>query len=376
MKKLIYFPIVVLVVACGSNNTLEAKKKQLAEYNTQMETLKKDIANLEKEIAKMDTSQVIKNPKLVTVSAVEAGSFNHYIDLQGTVEAHEDIAVMPGIPGIVTAVYVKEGDLVSKGQVLGETDNRAMRESLAQLRTTLELAKTTYEKQERLWNQKIGSEIQFLQAKTQYESLTKSIESMEAQIDMTRMKAPIAGIIDQVNVKVGEYAAPGMLGAFNVVNFNRMKVTAKAADSYIQKIKVGDPVKIQLNDIGKTIESKISFVSKVVNPMSRTFLVEIELGKTESNVRPNMFASLSINDETADSVIAVSSNIVQKDASEQQYVFVASGNDKNMNARKRMVSTGISYGNQVVVTEGLNPGDKIITSGYSEIVDGQSITLK
>ncbi|MCB0819226.1 MAG: efflux RND transporter periplasmic adaptor subunit [Bacteroidetes bacterium] len=376
MKKLIYFPLVMLVVACGSKNSLEAKKKQLAEYNTQMETLKKDIADLEKEIAKMDTSQVIKNPKLVTVSAIEAGSFSHYIDLQGTVEAHEDIAVMPGMPGIVTAVYVKEGDLVSKGQVLGETDNRAMRESLAQLRTTLELAKTTYEKQERLWNQKIGSEIQYLQAKTQYESLTKSIESMEAQIDMTRMKAPIAGIIDQVNVKVGEYAAPGMMGAFNVVNFNRMKVTAKAADSYIQKIKVGDPVKIQLNDIGKTIESKISFVSKVVNPMSRTFLVEIELGKTESNVRPNMFASLSINDETADSVIAVSSNMVQKDANEQQYVFVASGNDKNMNAKKRLVSTGISYGDQVVITEGLNPGDKIITSGYSEIVDGQSITLK
>ncbi|MEZ5173582.1 MAG: efflux RND transporter periplasmic adaptor subunit [Bacteroidia bacterium] len=376
MKKLIYFPLVMLVVACGSKNSLEAKKKQLAEYNTQMETLKKDIADLEKEIAKMDTSQVIKNPKLVTVSAIEAGSFSHYIDLQGTVEAHEDIAVMPGMPGIVTAVYVKEGDLVSKGQVLGETDNRAMRESLAQLRTTLELAKTTYEKQERLWNQKIGSEIQYLQAKTQYESLTKSIESMEAQIDMTRMKAPIAGIIDQVNVKVGEYAAPGMMGAFNVVNFNRMKVTAKAADSYIQKIKVGDPVKIQLNDIRKTIESKISFVSKVVNPMSRTFLVEIELGKTESNVRPNMFASLSINDETADSVIAVSSNMVQKDANEQQYVFVASGNDKNMNAKKRLVSTGISYGDQVVITEGLNPGDKIITSGYSEIVDGQSITLK
>lgn len=376
MKKLIYLPILLLAVACGSKETLEAKKKQLADYNTQLETLKQQIAGLEKEIALMDTSTVIKNPKLVTIASVEPTEFKHFIDIQGTVESHENVAVQPGMPGVVTAVFVKEGDQVSKGQILGETDNRAMKESLAQLQTNLDLAKTAFEKQQRLWNQKIGSEMQFLQAKTQYESLKKSIESMEAQIDMTRMKAPISGVVDQVNVKVGEYAAPGMFGAFNVVNFNRMKVTAKVADSYIQKIKVGDPVKITLNDIGTSLESKVSFVSKVVNPMSRTFLIEIELGKTESNIRPNMFATLSINDETRSNAIAVTSNLVQKDADGRNYILLAAGNKDQMTAQKRMVATDISYGDKVIISEGLQAGDKLITSGYTEVVDGQLISLK
>jgi RND family efflux transporter MFP subunit len=376
MKKLIYFPLFLLLAGCGSQESLESKKQQLADYNTQLETLKKQITDLEKEIAKLDTSKVVKNPKLVTIMAVEPSQFKHYVDIQGTVESHENVSVQPGMPGVVTAVYVKEGDVVSKGQLLGETDNRAMKEGLAQLQTNLDLAKITFEKQQRLWNQKIGSEIQYLQAKTQYESLQKSIESMQAQIDMTRMKAPISGAIDQVNVKVGEYAAPGIMGAFNVVNFNRMKVTAKVADSYIKKIKVGDPVMVTLTDIGQTIESKISYVSKVVNPMSRTFLIEIELGKTESNIRPNMFATLSINDEVRDSVIAVPSNLVQKDADGKNYMILASGSKESMKAQKRMVMTDISYGDKVIIAEGLGAGDQLITSGYQEVVDGQTITLK
>ena len=376
MKKYIYISFMLLIAACSAGDSLDAKKAQLASLNTQLEETKQQISALEKEIALLDTSEIIRKPKLISTMLVEPSPFNHYIDVQGIIESEENISVQPGMPGVVTAVYVKEGDFVSQGQLLGETDNRAMKENIAQLQTNLDFAKSTYEKQQRLWNQKIGSEIQYLQAKTQYESLQNSIEALKAQLEMTRMKAPISGSVDQVNVKVGEYAAPGIMGAFNVVNFNKMKVTAKVADSYIDKVKTGNPVKIYLSDLNKTVEGKITFVSKVVNSMSRTFLVEIALGKTENNIRPNMLANLSINDERLDSVIVIPSNLVQKDSDGNNYVITAQGKNEQMKALKVSVKTGLSYGDKVVINEGLEPMTKLVTSGYQEVVNGQAITVQ
>jgi membrane fusion protein, multidrug efflux system len=376
MKKYIYISFMLLIAACSAGDSLDAKKAQLASLNTQLEETKQQISALEKEIALLDTSEIIRKPKLISTMLVEPSPFNHYIDVQGIIESEENISVQPGMPGVVTTVYVKEGDFVSQGQLLGETDNRAMKENIAQLQTNLDFAKSTYEKQQRLWNQKIGSEIQYLQAKTQYESLQNSIEALKAQLEMTRMKAPISGSVDQVNVKVGEYAAPGIMGAFNVVNFNKMKVTAKVADSYIDKVKTGNPVKIYLSDLNKTVEGKITFVSKVVNSMSRTFLVEIALGKTENNIRPNMLANLSINDERLDSVIVIPSNLVQKDSDGNNYVITAQGKNEQMKALKVSVKTGLSYGDKVVINEGLEPMTKLVTSGYQEVVNGQAITVQ
>ena len=376
MKKYIYISFMLLIAACSAGDSLDAKKAQLASLNTQLEETKQQISALEKEIALLDTSEIIRKPKLISTMLVEPSPFNHYIDVQGIIESEENISVQPGMPGVVTAVYVKEGDFVSQGQLLGETDNRAMKENIAQLQTNLDFAKSTYEKQQRLWNQKIGSEIQYLQAKTQYESLQNSIEALKAQLEMTRMKAPISGSVDQVNVKVGEYAAPGIMGAFNVVNFNKMKVTAKVADSYIDKVKTGNPVKIYLSDLNKTVEGKITFVSKVVNSMSRTFLVEIALGKTENNIRPNMLANFSINDERLDSVIVIPSNLVQKDSDGNNYVITAQGKNEQMKALKVSVKTGLSYGDKVVINEGLEPMTKLVTSGYQEVVNGQAITVQ
>jgi membrane fusion protein, multidrug efflux system len=375
MKNYLYLSLMLVFAACSSGDSLEAKKAKLASLNSQAEEIKTQISELEKEIAKLDTSVVARKPKLVAVAPITKGAFNHFIDVQGTVDSENNVAVQPGMPGVVTQVYVKEGDNVSVGQVLAEVDNRSIKESIAQLETNLDFAKTAYEKQERLWKQKIGSEIQYLQAKTQYESLQKNLSALRAQLDMSRMKSPIAGAVDQVNVKVGEYAAPGMFGAFTIVNFNKMKVVTKVADSYINKVKLGDPVKITLNDINQTIEGKISFVSKVVNPMTRTFQIEVALGKTESNVRPNMLANVSINDENLPEVISIPSNIVQKDSNDDQYVLIAKGSKGNLIAQKVMIKTGASYGDKVVVIEGVNENDQLITIGYQEVVDGQSVTL-
>lgn len=377
MKNFLSLSLISFIVfSCSSGSGLEKKKAELAEYQAQYDALKIKIADLEKEIARLDTSAEIRKPKLVTLTPVQTGIFNHYIDVQGTIDSEENIAVQPGMPGQVTKVNVHEGDMVKAGQVLAEVDNRVIRESISQLQTNVDFAKTAFEKQQRLWNQKIGTEIQFLQSKTQFESLQKNMITLQAQLDMSRIKSPINGMVDAVNIKVGEYAAPGMLGSFRVVNFGKMKVKAKIADSYIGKVKLGNPVRIYLADIKDTIQGKISFVSKVVNPMTRSFDIEIGLGATSTEVRPNMMASLKINDENIDNAMSVQSNLVQKDPSGSMYVMISEGRAANMKARKKLVKTGISSGARIIVLEGLSGNEQLIEAGYQEVVDGQLISLK
>ncbi|MFN5372104.1 MAG: efflux RND transporter periplasmic adaptor subunit, partial [Bacteroidia bacterium] len=300
-------------------------------------------------------------------------AFAHYVDLQGSVDSDENVAVQPGMPGLVTRVYVKEGDMVTAGKVLAETDTRAIRESIAQLQTNYDFAKTAFEKQKRLWDQKIGSEIQYLQAKTQYESLGKSMDALQAQLDMTRIKSPIAGVVDQVNIKAGEFAAPGMFGAFRVVNEKSMKVVAKVAESYIGKIKVGNPVSIRVSDLNDTLNAKITYVGKVVDPMSRTFAVEISLGGIANDLRPNMMTMISIQDELLADAVVIKSNYVQKDALGNTYVMLAEGAKGSMKAKKQLVKTGLSYGDLVVITEGLDGSEQYVESGYQEVTDGQPL---
>ena len=377
MKNFLSLSLITFIVfSCSPGSGLEKKKAQLAEYQAEHDALKIKIADLEKEIARLDTSAEIRKPKLVTLTPVQSGVFNHYIDVQGTVDSEENIAVQPGMPGQVTKVNVHEGDMVKAGQILAEVDNRVIRESISQLQTNVDFAKTAFEKQQRLWNQKIGTEIQYLQSKTQFESLQKNMVTLQAQLDMSRIKSPINGMVDAVNIKVGEYAAPGMLGAFRVVNFGKMKVKAKVADSYIGKVKLGNQVRIYLADINDTIQGKISFVSKVVNPMTRTFDIEIGLGTTSTEVRPNMMASLKINDENIDNAMSILSNLVQKDASGSMYVMISEGSAAKMKARKRLVKTGISSGDRIIVLEGLSGNEQLIEAGYQEVVDGQLISLK
>ncbi|MCC6769203.1 MAG: efflux RND transporter periplasmic adaptor subunit, partial [Bacteroidia bacterium] len=221
---------------------------------------------------------------------------------------------------------------------------------------------------------KIGSEMQFLQAKTQYESLQKSLAAAQTQLDMTRIKSPINGVIDEVNVKPGEFANPSIYGAFHVVNTSRMKVALKVPDSYVSNVKMGAPVQIYFKDLGDTISGAVSFISKAVNAMSRTFAVEVRINAGENpNIRPNMLASVSINDEKLPEVIHVLSNLVQKDQEGRSYILIADGNNPKMKAKKKIVTSGISYGDRIVITEGLQAGDRIILTGFKDLVDGQNI---
>lgn len=363
----------VLLAAC-TENPLEEKKKKLAEYKTEVKELNVKIGDLEKEIAKMDTSfHVEQKAKRIEVAPLEKQDFKHYIEVQGTVDAEENVTALPQQPGVVTAIYVKVGDRVEKGKLLGITETTAAMEIAVQtLQTQLNLATTAFEKQKALWDQKIGSEIQFLQAQTQKEALEKQLAAQKNQLQMTKIIAPVSGMVDEVRLKVGDMAAPSQLmPGIRIINNNNLKVKAKLADSDFGKIKQNDRVEIEFPDINKSITAPVTFVSNTIDPRSRTYGLEINL-PSSTGYAANMVAKLKINDASFKDVILVPTNTIQKSET-GNYVLVAETKNGVKTAVKKNVQVGMSYNGRTVVTEGLNAGDQIITFGYSEVVDGQKI---
>lgn len=364
----------ILLASC-SGSELDKKKKELADAKAKVKELNTKIETLTKEIAKMDTTvRVEVKAKLIQIDTLKKQEFKHYIEVQGNVDAEENVLALPQQPGLVRAIYVKEGDVVKKGQLLAITETTgAMEAGILTLQTQLDLATTAFEKQQRLWEQKIGSEIQFLQAKTQKEALEKQMAAQKLQLEMTKVIAPISGTVDAVNLKVGDMAAPSQLmPGIRIVNNNKLSVKAKLADSDYGKVKENDMAQVEFPDMGRTINAPISYVQRTIDARSRTFTVEVKLNNQQGNFAANMIAKLKINDAILKNVLLVPSNIVQKSA-DGLYVLIAEDGKDGPVARKRLVTTGMDYKGQTVITEGLNEGDRIITFGYSELVDGQRI---
>lgn len=365
MKNIIYIALITLIAACSSDD-LTSKKAELAELKKQESEIKSKISTLEKDIAKLSGKKVT-NAQLVSITKITKSSFSHYIDVQAKVDGEENVTVNSQVPGAVTRINVSAGSSVSKGQVLAEIDNETYMKGLDELKTAREFANTVYLKQKNLWDQKIGTEIQYLQAKNTIESLDKKLATLYQQIEMTKIKSPINGVVDEVFLKVGQMAAPGMPG-IRVVNMSKLKIKADIAESYISKVKMGDEVEINFPDLNQTIKAKLSYVGKVIDPLNRTFNVEISL-PGNSSLHPNMVAVIKIADYTNSSTFVLPANVVQI-TDEGTYVFVAENNI----ARKRNVVAGKNYKGTIEITEGLNENDPIITTGFQDIVDGQAIT--
>ena len=334
MKNIIYIALITLIVACSSDE-LTTKKAELAELKKQESEIKSKISTLEKDIAKLSGKKVT-NAQLVGITKISKSSFSHYIDVQAKVDADENVTVNSQLPGAVTVINVKPGSTVSKGQVLAEIDNETYIKGLDELKSAREFANTVYLKQKNLWDQKIGTEIQFLQAKNTLESLDKKLSTLYQQIEMTKVKSPIAGVVDEVFLKLGQMAAPGMPG-IRVVNMNKLKIKADIAESYISKVKTGDEVDILFPDMNQTTKAKLTYVGKVIDAMNRTFNVEISL-PGNSSLHPNMVAVIKIADYTNSSTFVLPANVVQI-TDEGTYVFV---NENNI-ARKKNVSIVKNY---------------------------------
>jgi membrane fusion protein (multidrug efflux system) len=376
MKSTVYtrlavFAVAGILAACSAA-TPDDKKEKLEKLKTQQADITTQIQQLEAEVAKdnPDSTANVKS-KEVSVEGLTPTKFDHYVQTQGKVEAEDNILVSAKTPGVVAQVYVKEGQRVSKGQVLARIDNSVTERTMESMKSQLELATAVYDRQKNLWDQKIGTEVQFLQAKTNKESLEKQLASLQEQSDMARIKAPINGTVDEVFAKIGENLAPG-LPAFRVVNTSDLKLTASVSEAYVTNIEKGNKVLVNIPELKKEITASVTFVGKTIDPLSRTFTVEVKL-PSQAYLRPNMSAVVKVIYHTEPSAIVVPINVVQ-DVNGEKVVYVSAKDGKNMVARKRVVTVEGVFGNLAQV-KGLEASDKIITVGYQGLTDGQFIKI-
>jgi RND family efflux transporter MFP subunit len=369
MKKILVFAgILVFAVACSSSGDKQAKLDNLKKEHDKIAA---QIASLEKELYPEGQTQAT----MVMVDTIKKRIFEHFIEVQGRVDGNENIAVSPRTPGVVSRILVVEGDHVTKGQILAELDAEVLKQQLNDLNTQLGFVTELYNKQKELWDQKIGSEVQYLTAKNNMESLQNKIATLKDQISMSSITAPIDGTIEEIPIKVGQMAAAGT-PSFRIVNFSKAKVMSDVGEANTAKIKTGDQVRVFLPDLNVEFTQTVTFASKYINPVNRTFLVEASLQNDDIEYRANMIAILRIKDYTNPSCIAIPQGFIQSSRTEGNFAYVVAREGGKKIARKKYLKTGITYNGLTEITEGLSEGDLLITAGYKDLYDGQVIDFK
>ncbi len=377
MKKYAYILISLvtlnsIVSSCGQkeDGSLAGKKATLTKLQAEAIDLNDQIKGLKSEIGILEPEKALKVTP-VKAMPLAAENFSHYVEATGRLDAINNVFVSPQMGGALTAVFVKEGDYVKKGQKIATIDNSILRNSINEILIQMETAKTIFGRQDALWNQKIGTEIQYIQAKAQVESLEKRLATMKSQDAMNIVTSPISGYVDEVRMKTGEMASPG-LGIVRVVNLNDLKVVANIPDTYAGTIQKGDMVKVRFPDLNKEITAKLNFVSQTVNPVTRTFSAEAKI-PFDKQLKPNLNAVVKIQDQLRSSAIIIPQNLIQR-TELGDVVYVAETEGDKQVARGRAVSTGISYNGEIEILTGLKVGDILITDGYQEIVDGEVVS--
>lgn len=386
MKEIIYILIAIAtLVACGNNSeksvsdlivqgdleTLRAKKSEISEKQRAIE---KDLQMLDSVIAVKSGEEKLP---LVTILTAKGEKFNHFLELQGAVKTKQNVLIYPEMPGSLQRVYVKEGQSVSKGQLLASIDDGGMGSQVSQLKTQAELAKTTFERQKRLWEQKIGSEIQFLQAKSSYEATENAVKQAQSQLGKSTIRAPFSGIIDDVIKDQGTVVAPGPGSeVFRIVNLSDMYITVDVPENNLGGISKGKEAKVYFPVLGDTIISKIRQTGNFINPSNRAFSVEIPVPNNKGNIKPNLSARVSLNDYSNDNAILVPQGIISENAVGEQYVYVASEpNDNKATATRRIIKTGKTQGSLVEVVSGISDGDLLIKEGARTVKEGQNVQI-
>ncbi|BDB54423.1 RND transporter [Flavobacterium ammoniigenes] len=367
-----------LVVSCGEKNNNQTVDQLIAaKNNKELQARKAAIqADLAKIEAALATLNVRKEEALVSVATLKDTVFNHYLDIQGSVETKENILIQPEMPGTLVALNVKAGQRVSKGQLLARVDDGGSSQQVASLETQYQLAKTTFERQKNLWSQKIGSEIQYLQAQTQMLSLQRSVAQAKAMLSKTEIRAPFSGTIDEVFVERGQVVSAGPQGLMRIVNLNNMYVSTSIPESYIGKLKVGTQVDVFLTSLNKNYKGKVRQIGNFINPNNRSFGIEVSIPNPENLLRPNQVAKLKVIDYTVKNAIVVPSNVVQEDGKGNQFVFVAANsNGKTATAKKTMVTVGKSSDNLTEILSGLNANDIIVIEGVNTISEGMKLNF-
>lgn len=368
MKVVKYCLVAIILVACHTEH--KDKKAELEALKKQKQEIEAKIAQLEKELG---TSTKIMKAKHVIVTSLKASEFTNYIEIQGRLETDRIVNVSAQTPGVIKAVYVRRGDYVRAGQVVAEIDGSLILKNMEPLKAQIALARNVYEKQKALWEQKVGTEVAYLQAKTNLESLEQQLATLQEQYAKTRVIASIAGTVEDVAMKVGEMASPGMPG-IKIVNSAELRAVAEVPEAYSGQIKIGAEVDVFVPDLKKSIKGKVVFVGQTINNISRSFRVEVAV-PSDRDFKPNMIATLKVENYSKSSAIIVPINVIQNGL-EGSYIMVAVEENGQKIARRRKVEVGQIYNRSAEILRGLQVGDKIITTGYQDLNDGDLISYK
>ncbi|WP_319800103.1 efflux RND transporter periplasmic adaptor subunit [Flavobacterium sp. N2270] len=374
----------ILLLSCGGDQknstasviekgTLEQLRAKRTELVQQADALSKELALIDDAIGKKDANHKLA---LITIIAAKDTVFNHYLELQANVQTKENIVLNAEMGGILQQVYVTEGQSVTKGQTLGKIDDGGLSSQLAQMETQAALAKTTYERQQNLWNQKIGSEIQFLQAKTTYNAQLKAVAQMKAQLAKTIIRAPFTGTIDDVITEKGSVVGPGT-PIMRIVSLNNMYLDAEVPEKNISSVKKGSDVIVNFPVLGESLNTKVTQVSNYINPENRSFTIQVAVPNKNGKIKPNLTSKIQIKDYSNPKAITVPISIISENAEGEQYLYIAENVDKNGNAiaKKVIVKTGQSQNSLVEIIEGIKDGDLIINEGARSVKDGQKVSI-
>ncbi|WP_370225994.1 efflux RND transporter periplasmic adaptor subunit [Mesoflavibacter sp.] len=376
----------LLLVACGGDkkkntvesvletNNLETIRAKRAELVENQEEINAKIKQLDEAIAKIDT---VKKVPLITTITAKTEVFNHQLEIQGNVTTKNLLVITPEFNGILTNVYVKEGQKVSKGQLLAKIDDGGLSQQLAQLKIQADLARTTFERQKRLWDQNIGSEIQYLQSKSNYEAQQEAVNQLQQQVSKTSVKAPFSGTIDDVITEQGSVVAAGQTPLMRIVNLNDMYIETDVPESYITDVTKGKDVTVSIPVINKTVDTKIRQAGDYINPANRTFKIEVPVPNKDKDIKPNLTAKLKINDYTNKEALLVPLSIISENAEGEQYLYTIKDKNKNGEgiATKVIIKTGKTQGDVIEVLEGIKNGTEIIKEGARSVKDGQTVKV-
>ena len=358
----------------ATNDVAQIKSKKAA-LDAKQQELSLELKQLNN---RLDALNEDKNIPLITTFTAKETVFTHFIELQGNVQTKQNVLIYPEMPGILKSVFVKEGQNVVKGEILARIDDGGMSEQLAQLTANAQLAKTTYERQKRLWAQKIGSEIQFLQTKTSFEAQSSAVNQLKSQLEKAVIRAPFAGIIDNIFKERGIVVAPGMGSEiFRIINLSNMYIETEVPETYIGSITKDKLVTVNFPVLGETVTSKIRQVGNFINPSNRSFKIEIGVANFNGNIKPNLTAKLKLNDYTNENAVLIPQSIISENAKGAQFIYVVKNKkeDNEAIAERLIIETGKTQGDFIEVTKNLAAGAEIVMEGARSVNNGQVVKV-
>lgn len=376
------FTLLVLVTACGGgdkkgNQDALAVRAELTQKRKEFDKLRAEISKLEKKLVKIDPSYAKEKEEaktvLVSTRTIAKEPFTHFVEVRGKVKSDKNVILNAQTQGLVTYIAVQEGQLVGAGQALVAQENSVLASTLAEVQTQLKLAKAVFERQDKLWKQKIGTEIQYLQAKNSKESLERKIQTIQTQMGLSSITAPFTGVVDEIFVKKGQNVGP-MNQILRLVSLDQVQVQADISERYLGRIKRGDKVKVKFPSLDMVRVASIKTIGQIINPDNRTFRIELELSNPKRLLKPDLQAVLELKDFTKKEALVIPTNLIQRDKT-GDFVYILNKQEGKTMARKVVIKVGVNYKNRTLINSGLKGNELLIEQGFKDVSEGSLIKV-